>query len=115
MLCRLLVVTACSGIVQSACRLVCLPAAAMLNRHTHTSCCIGVAHSTAAAHLVVQELHARLGLFIPLIVVNCIILGRAEAFASKNSLLLSLFDGLGMGLGFTLALTILGSVREIHT
>jgi len=59
------------------------------------------------------ELHKVLGLFIPLIVVNCIILGRAEAFASRNPILLSLADGLGMGLGFTLALTILGSVREI--
>ena len=59
------------------------------------------------------ELHKVLGLFIPLIVVNCIILGRAEAFASRNPILLSLTDGLGMGLGFTLALVILGSVREI--
>jgi electron transport complex protein RnfE len=59
------------------------------------------------------ELHKVLGLFIPLIVVNCIILGRAEAFASKNTVLLSLADGLGMGLGFTLALVILGSVREL--
>ncbi len=59
------------------------------------------------------ELHKVLGLFIPLIVVNCIILGRAEAFASKNNIILSLADGLGMGLGFTLALVILGSVREL--
>lgn len=54
-----------------------------------------------------------LGIFIPLIVVNCIVLGRAEAFASKNTLLSSVLDGLGMGLGFAFALTILGSVREI--
>lgn len=54
-----------------------------------------------------------LGLFIPLIVVNCIILGRAEAFACKNNAAASLFDGLGMGLGFTLSLTVLGAVREI--
>ena len=54
-----------------------------------------------------------LGLFIPLIVVNCIVLGRAEAFAAKNSVGLSALDGLGMGLGFTLALTILGAVREL--
>jgi len=54
-----------------------------------------------------------LGLFIPLIVVNCIILGRAEAFAAKNSPLASLFDGIGIGLGFTLGLTLLGIVREI--
>ena len=58
-------------------------------------------------------LHEQLGLFIPLIVVNCIVLGRAEAFASKNSVWSSILDGLGMGLGFALALTILGSVREL--
>ncbi len=54
-----------------------------------------------------------LGLFIPLIVVNCIVLGRAEAFASKNNVGSSIIDGLGMGLGFTFALTLLGGVREI--
>ncbi len=54
-----------------------------------------------------------LGLFIPLIVVNCIVLGRAEAFAAKNSVGLSALDGLGMGLGFTLALTLLGAIREV--
>ena len=59
------------------------------------------------------EIDASLGLFIPLIVVNCIILGRAEAFAAKNSPVASLFDGIGIGLGFTLALTLLGIVREI--
>lgn len=58
-------------------------------------------------------LNKSLGIFIPLIVVNCIILGRAESFASKNAVLPSLADGLGMGLGFTLALTVLGSLREI--
>lgn len=58
-------------------------------------------------------LHAKLGIFIPLIVVNCIILGRAEAFASKNNILQSLFDAIGMGIGFTLGLTSLGIVREI--
>ena len=58
------------------------------------------------------ELHKVLGLFIPLIVVNCIILGRAEAYASKNPLLHSLIDGLGMGLGFTASLIVLGSIRE---
>ncbi|WP_053957526.1 electron transport complex subunit RsxE [Inediibacterium massiliense] len=61
----------------------------------------------------VPALDASLGLFIPLIVVNCIILGRAEAFASKNSVIASAVDGIGMGLGFTISLTILGSVREI--
>ncbi len=59
------------------------------------------------------ELFAVLGLFIPLIVVNCLILGRAEAFASKNNALDSAIDGLGMGLGFSMALTMLGAIREI--
>lgn len=59
------------------------------------------------------ELHKNLGIFIPLIVVNCIILGRAEAFASKNSVGRSLIDGFGMGLGFTFALALIGSIREI--
>ena len=58
-------------------------------------------------------LYDALGLYIPLIVVNCIILGRAEAYASKNGVISSLFDGIGMGLGFTLALTIIGAVREL--
>ena len=58
-------------------------------------------------------LYEQLGLFIPLIVVNCIVLGRAEAFASKNTVWSSVIDGLGMGLGFAFALTILGSVREL--
>ena len=61
----------------------------------------------------VPDLFKSLGLFIPLIVVNCIILARAEAFASKNGVIDSAFDGIGMGLGFTLALLILGSVREV--
>ena len=61
----------------------------------------------------VPALYATLGLFIPLIVVNCIVLGRAEAFAAKNGPLPSFFDGLGMGLGFTIALTLLGAVREL--
>ncbi|MDR2858794.1 MAG: electron transport complex subunit E [Mediterranea sp.] len=60
----------------------------------------------------VPGLYATLGLFIPLIVVNCILLGRAEAFAAKNNPLTSVFDGIGMGLGFTLGLTLLGAVRE---
>ncbi len=58
-------------------------------------------------------LYDKLGLFIPLIVVNCVVLGRAEAFANKNTVFDSLLDGMGIGAGFTLALTILGSVREI--
>ena len=61
----------------------------------------------------VPSLYASLGVFIPLIVVNCIILGRAEAFASKNGVLDSAIDGIGIGLGFTLSLTIIGAVREI--
>lgn len=59
------------------------------------------------------DLYATLGLFIPLIVVNCIILGRAEAFAAKNGPIASIFDGIGMGLGFTLGLTLLGAMREL--
>jgi electron transport complex protein RnfE len=61
----------------------------------------------------VPGLYVKLGIFIPLIVVNCIVLGRAEAFASKNSIISSLIDGLGMGLGFTMALGVLGAIREI--
>ena len=61
----------------------------------------------------VPALAESLGIFIPLIVVNCIVLGRAEAFASKNGVLSSIFDGVGIGLGFTLALTLLGASREL--
>ncbi len=61
----------------------------------------------------IPSLYSALGIYIPLIVVNCIILGRAEAFASKNPVILSFFDGLGMGLGFSAALTIIGAVREL--
>jgi electron transport complex protein RnfE len=64
-------------------------------------------------HGYVYDLWKTLGLFIPLIVVNCIILGRAESFASKNTVLDSIYDALGMGLGFTGALVLLGSVREL--
>lgn len=64
-------------------------------------------------HAFFLELHRVLGLFVPLIVVNCIILGRAEAFASKRPVVNSLLDGVGMGIGFTLALIVLGAVREI--
>ena len=66
-----------------------------------------------AMQAYVPAIYDVLGLFIPLIVVNCIVLGRAEAFAAKNSVGLSALDGLGMGLGFTLALTLLGAVREL--
>ena len=61
----------------------------------------------------VPALYATLGVFIPLIVVNCIILGRAEAFASKNNAFDSALDGLGIGLGFTLSLTVIGTIREL--
>ncbi len=64
-------------------------------------------------HAYMVELYASLGIFIPLIVVNCIILGRAEAFAYKNSVTSSLIDGIGMGAGFTLAITMLGAIREL--
>ncbi len=59
------------------------------------------------------DLYRALGVFVPLIVVNCMILGRAEAFASKNSVMESILDGLGTGLGFTLALTVMGTIREV--
>ena len=61
----------------------------------------------------VPALADSLGIFIPLIVVNCIVLGRAESYASKNGVVSSIFDGVGIGLGFTLALTLLGAVREL--
>ncbi len=76
-----------------------------------------IASFVTIVELVMQaylpDLFDALGLFIPLIVVNCIVLGRAEAFASKNSVGSSLIDGLGMGLGFAFALTLLGAVREL--
>ena len=64
-------------------------------------------------HAYLPAIHKSLGLFIPLIVVNCIILGRAEAFASKNNVLKSILDGFGMGFGFTLALVVIGGIREV--
>ncbi|NLK50127.1 MAG: electron transport complex subunit E [Candidatus Cloacimonetes bacterium] len=66
-----------------------------------------------AMEAYLPDLHKALGIFIPLIVVNCIILGRAEAFASKNNVLNSMADGLGMGLGFTLSLSVVATIREI--
>ena len=76
-----------------------------------------IASVVTALQMIMQaflpELYKTLGLFIPLIVVNCIILGRAEAFAAKNGPVPSFFDGLGMGLGFTCALTLLGALREL--
>lgn len=64
-------------------------------------------------HAYVTEIYNSLGIFIPLIVVNCIILGRAETYASKHNPVLSIFDGIGIGLGFTLGLTVIGMVREL--
>jgi electron transport complex protein RnfE len=64
-------------------------------------------------HAYVTSLYDALGIYIPLIVVNCIILGRAESFASKNNVIASVFDGVGMGLGFTIGLTSIGIVREL--
>jgi electron transport complex protein RnfE len=76
-----------------------------------------IASFVTAVNLLMEaflpELHGQLGLFIPLIVANCAVLGRAEAFAAKNNVFSSFLDGAGTGLGFTLALTILGGVREI--
>ena len=64
-------------------------------------------------HAFTPDLYLALGIFIPLIVVNCIILGRAEAFANKNSIIPSIFDALGMGIGFTLALVLVSAFREV--
>jgi len=66
-----------------------------------------------AMNAYIPALHEQLGLFIPLIVVNCVVLGRAEAFASKNDVFSSIIDGIGIGLGFAFALTLLGAVREL--
>ncbi|WP_027722566.1 electron transport complex subunit RsxE [Maridesulfovibrio zosterae] len=82
------------------------------------ACFIVIAASlVVAVELLMQAyaypLYQQLGIFVPLIVVNCIILGRAEAFASKNTILLSAADGLGMGIGFTFSLTLLGGLREL--
>ena len=81
-------------------------------------CFIAISASlVVAVELLMQAyaypLYQQLGIFVPLIVVNCIILGRAEAFASKNGPVASIFDGIGIGLGFTLSLTLVGAVREV--
>ena len=104
-------VLVCSNGLVSALRRVIPPA-------VHTPCYIVIiATFVTAIDLLMQaylpDLSASLGIFIPLIVVNCIILGRAEAYANKHSVGLSLMDGLGMGLGFTVALTLAGMVREL--
>ena len=104
-------VLVCSNVLVSALRRV-MPAA------VHIPCYIVIiATFVTAVDLLMQaylpELSASLGIFIPLIVVNCVILGRAEAFASRNGVVDSLADGLGSGIGFTLALALVATVREI--
>ena len=78
---------------------------------------VGIASLVTVLQMLIEAyapaINESLGLFIPLIVVNCIILGRAEAFAAKNGAVESIFDGIGIGLGFTFALTLLGGVREL--
>ena len=101
----------CSNVLVSALRKV-IPGA------VHIPCyIIIIATFVTTIDLLMQaylpELSASLGIFIPLIVVNCIILGRAEAFASKNGVVASFADGVGSGIGFTLALAVIASVREI--
>ncbi len=104
-------VLVCSNMVISAIRNV-VPAKVRIPCYI-----VVIASFVTVVELLMQAytpaLTQKLGIFIPLIVVNCIILGRAEAFASKNGVVASLADGLGMGLGFTLALSVVASVREI--
>lgn len=90
----------------------------VIPKKVRIACFIAISASlVVAVELLMQAyaypLYQQLGIFVPLIVVNCIILGRAEAFAAKNPVGLSIADGLGMGLGFTLSLTLLGSIREV--
>ena len=103
LICSNMVISAIRGVVPSKVRIPCY--------------IVVIATFVTLVDLVMNayapELHASLGLFIPLIVVNCIILGRAEGFACKHSVLLSAADGIGMGLGFTLSLSILGICREL--
>ena len=104
-------VLVCSNIVVSALRNV-IPAKVRI-----PSFIVVIASFVTVVQLCMEayfyDLYKALGIFIPLIVVNCLILGRAEAFASKNRLLPAVADGVGMGLGFTLALFVLGAVREL--
>ena len=90
----------------------------IIPKKVRIACFIAIAASlVVAVEMLMQAfaypLYQQLGIFVPLIVVNCIILGRAEAFAGKNPPLASLADGLGMGIGFTISLTFLGAIREI--
>jgi Na+-translocating ferredoxin:NAD+ oxidoreductase subunit E len=104
-------VLVCSNIVVSSLRKV-IPAKVRI-----PSFIVVIASFVTVVQLCMEayfyDLYKALGIFIPLIVVNCLILGRAEAFASKNRLFPAVVDGVGMGLGFTLALFVLGSVREL--
>ena len=106
-----MVVLSCSNVIISAIKKL-IPAKVRIPAYI-----IVIATLVTIVQMVMQgylpELYTVLGLFLPLIVVNCIILGRAESFASKNGIFPSLLDGIGNGLGFTLALTVLGSIREI--
>ena len=104
-------VLTCSNVIVSALR-------NFIPKQVRIACFIVViATFVTIVELVMQAftypLYLKLGIFIPLIVVNCILLGRAEAFASKNGIIYSLADGLGIGIGFTLSLTALASIREI--
>jgi len=103
LLCSNILVSALRNIIPAKVRIACF--------------IIIIATFVIVVELVMQAyaypLFLKLGLFIPLIVVNCIVLGRAEAFASKNGLLFSMADGLGIGIGFTLSLAALGAIREI--
>lgn len=106
-----LVVLSCSNVIISAIKNL-IPAKVRIPAYI-----IVIATLVTIVQMVMQgylpDLYKVLGLFLPLIVVNCIILGRAESFASKNGVFSSLLDGIGNGLGFTLALTVLGAIREI--
>ncbi|MCS5421936.1 MULTISPECIES: RnfABCDGE type electron transport complex subunit E [Psychrilyobacter] len=106
-----LVVLSCSNVIISAIKNL-IPAKVRIPAYI-----IVIATLVTIVQMVMQgylpDLYSVLGLFLPLIVVNCIILGRAESFASKNGVFPSLLDGIGNGLGFTLALTVLGAIREV--
>lgn len=109
--CALTFVLVCSNILVSACR-------KSIPGKVRVPCfIIIIATFVVITELVMQAftypLYLKLGIFIPLIVVNCIVLGRAEAFASKNGVVASIADGLGIGIGYTISLSVLGSIREI--
>jgi electron transport complex protein RnfE len=104
-------VLVCSNIVVSSLRKVIPPKVRIPSFIVVIASFVTVVQLSMEAYF--YDLHKALGIFIPLIVVNCLILGRAEAFASKNRLVPAVVDGVGMGLGFTLALFVLGAVREL--